>query len=81
MIKIHTHDKMEGEPSSLIAAAANPTTPSSLIVKYLHAIPRFNLTFHRVSNHFNPDSSTYAEVSNLCMSIRMYNLKICGGRV
>lgn len=61
---------MEGEPASLIAAAAatNPSTPAALIVKYLHAIPRFNLTFHRVSNHFNPDSSTYAEVSNPLIS-------------
>ncbi|XP_055708757.1 protein tweety-2 [Phlebotomus papatasi] len=43
--------------------------PPSMIVRLLHSVPRFNITLHRVSNAFNPNSDSYIESLGILASI------------
>lgn len=41
-----------------------------LIAKLLHALPHYNITFHRINNTFRPSNDVYLEVcTELCRRI------------
>ena len=40
-----------------------------LIAKLLHALPHYNITFHRINNTFRPSNDVYLEVIKLALNL------------
>jgi len=38
-----------------------------VIAKLLHALPHYNITFHKINSTFRPNDEIYLEVSELCI--------------
>lgn len=40
-----------------------------MIAKLLHALPHYNITFHKINSTFRPNDEIYLEVKNIMSAI------------